>query len=175
MRYGTNLSPHADEYDEKPGRRRFIVVALVLLSVVLVAAIIAVAVIIFGGSDSASNDNSSSSPNAAAREQALDKILAKVTSPQVLLDPTSPQAKARHWLLYEDTLWLHPSQAIPGERVLQRYILGIFYFATGGQTTWSENNWLAGNECRIAQGEPWTGMACNGDDQVLTLAFGKYL
>ena len=175
MRYGTNLSPHANDYDEKPGRRRFIVVALVILSVVLIGAIIAVAVIIFGGSDSSSNNNSNSSANAAAREQALDKILVRVTSPQVLVDPTSPQAKARHWLLYEDTLWLHPSKAIPGERVLQRYILVVFYFATGGQSAWSENDWLEGNECRNAQGEPWTGMACNGDDQVLTLAFGKYL
>lgn len=174
MRYGTNLSPHAEEYEDKPGRRKFIVVALVILSVVLIGAIIAVAVVIFGGNDSSSSP-AISPETAAAREQALDKILVRVSSADTLIDPTSPQAKARHWLLYEDTLWMHPAQAIPGERVIQRYILAVFYFSTGGQTMWSENNWLEGDECHNAKGEYWTGLACNDDDKVLAIAFGKCL
>jgi hypothetical protein len=177
MRYGTNLSPHADDYDDRPGRRKLIVVALVTLSLVLIVAIIVVAIIIFGGangSGTSSDGTSSSSANASAREKALDNILVRVSGQETLLDPTSPQAKARHWLLYEDELWVHPAQAIPGERVIQRYILLVLYFATGGQTTWGDNNWLDGNECNSANGEGWTGLACNDDDEVLTIAFGTY-
>lgn len=171
MRYGTNLSPHADEYDEKSDRRRLIIIGLMVLAVVLVVAIISVAVIIFGGADSGSGG--SSSPSNVAREQALDKILLHVSSRADFADPTTPQSKARNWLLYEDTLWMHPVEPVPGERVIQRYILGVLYFATEGPTTWSENNWLEGDECRNDDGKAWVGVACNDDGAALTIAFGK--
>jgi hypothetical protein len=174
MRYGTNLSPHADgEYDDRPSRRKLIVVALMILSVVLVCAIIAVAIMVFGGGIHGNKSNSSSTAMASAREQALDNILLRVSSADTFIDPLTPQAKARHWLLYDDTLWLHPAQPIPGTRVIQRYILVVLYFATGGQTSWSTNNWLAGDECHNANGNVWTGLACNSNDEVVTIAFGK--
>lgn len=173
MRYGTNLSPHADEYDEKPRRRKLLKYALVALSVALVVSIIVVAVVSFGGDSSQNASNVSST--ASAREQALDTILLRISSKTDLADPSAPQYKARQWLLYKDSLWTHPAQAVPGERVIQRYVMAVFYFATGGLSSWSENNWLQGDECKDASGDTtdWIGLACNSYGEVQTIAFGK--
>lgn len=172
LRYGTNLSPHADDYEDYSNRRKLMMIGLATISIILIGAIIAIAVVIFGGSSGDDNSRDSTA-SASARENALDNILVRVTRADVLSNPSTPQAMARKWLLYEDTLWIHPAQVVPGKRVIQRYILAVLYFATEGPTAWSKSNWLNGSECSTSVGNIWTGVACNDDDEVLTIAFGE--
>jgi hypothetical protein len=177
MRYGTNLSPHAaDGYDdEKPNRRPRVVYALMALSVLLMAAIIGVAVVIFrGGSRGGSNNSSSSSKS--SREQALDAILLQLSSADALMNTNTPQYQAREWLLYKDTLWTPPAPAVSSDRIQQRYILGVLYYATAGPTQWAtNNNWMTGDECDASSGGNgfWVGIDCNSYGQVRAMAFGK--
>jgi hypothetical protein len=52
-------------------------------------------------------------------------------------DPQSPQSQALHWLIYED-LFTETAVNVYGipdlDRIQTRYLLAVFYFATGGRT-----------------------------------------
>ena len=81
-------------------------------------------------------------------------------------DGTTPQGQAYKWLMDEDAYFANT--AITRAMAMQRYVLGVFYFATGGPNTWLENNWLAGAECS----SEWTGITCNELGEVKTIIFG---
>jgi hypothetical protein len=64
-------------------------------------------------------------------------------------DSESPQVRAYHWLLHDPT-FLWKTSYYSEWRTQQRFVLATFYFATGGDETWSDNsNWLSYNvsEC----------------------------
>ena len=107
-----------------------------------------------------------------ARNQAMTDIMATVSSSQSLSDPASPQYKAKEWMINVDPLQLIPSETVTDQRILQRYVLAVFYFATGGPDFWNPNSWMAGDEC---SGQFWIGLSCDDNDEVRAMAFGKSL
>ena len=102
-----------------------------------------------------------------ARQEAIHNILLGITDENVLMDGSSPQHRAREWLLFKDSD-LGP---LTKNQVIQRYVLITFYFSTGGDEVWRENNWLKGHEC--AEGAVWNGLNCNADGEVRALVNGK--
>jgi hypothetical protein len=101
------------------------------------------------------------------RQQAIQDILVRVTEPRVLEDATTPQYLARQWLFFGGS----DEIKIEEGRIIQRFALGVVYFATGGQESWTDaDNWLQGNEC---DGDFWYGLNCNPQGQVRAILFGK--
>lgn len=105
-----------------------------------------------------------------ARDQELTDIMLTITSSEDLFNPESPQYEAKEWMINEDPLVLTPSETVSDERILQRYALAVFYFATDGPESWNPNSWMAGNEC---SGQFWIGLSCDDYDEVRAMAFGK--
>jgi len=101
------------------------------------------------------------------REQTLMDLF-KTVSPKGLDTKNSAQYLAREWIIHSDLLKLTPSETISRNRVLQRYILAVFYYSTGGSRTWKHNNWLEGDEC---SNMVWTGISCNDDNTIRAIAF----
>lgn len=82
----------------------------------------------------------------------------------IIADATSPQARAWEWL--QD----HPDydyDRMPNWRKHQLFALSSFFYATGGDTVWSENNWSGNNynECG------WERVTCNSDLRCTSLIF----
>ena len=87
----------------------------------------------------------------------------------------TPQKLAVDWLLDEDTM-----QVCPGDKkIVQRYVMALFYFSTAG-SSWLEcsknglcsegKNFLDGaSECE------WGGLACNNDNCITQIVFGKLM
>jgi hypothetical protein len=135
---------------------------LVGVTVLLVGAVIAVSLLMFGN-------------KGPTLDEQMDAILFNVSDPTALQDDRTPQAKARNWLLNEDTLWNGASNleaaGITRQEVVQRYVLAVLYFSTNGPTSWGDNSgWLMGGEC----GDPdsWYGLACNENNEIQAVAFG---
>jgi hypothetical protein len=152
--------------------------ALALVSVLLLGVVIAVSVIVAGSNSSRSSDQT----GLTATQQYFDDVIKNVSDAAALANPDSPQSKARHWLLFEDTLWKGNSkeEEVEGavvvrpqqERVVQRYVLAVQYYATNGPNSWKENNWLqGGDECA---NPVWTGLDCTDSNEVRTMVLGMY-
>lgn len=101
------------------------------------------------------------------RQVAMDQIISRVTDPNVFKHDHAPQKEAREWLLFKDTEHYDLDEG----RVIQRYVLAVFYFATGSEAVWELTNWLSGNEC--AEGKHWYGLDCNSNGRVRTLFQGE--
>jgi len=101
------------------------------------------------------------------REHTLVDLFRTVSS-YGLDEENSAQYLAREWILHSDLLKLTPSETISSKRVIQRYVLAVFYYSTGGPKTWKHNNWLEGDECSNMF---WTGISCNDDNIVRAIAF----
>ena len=57
-------------------------------------------------------------------------------------DTTSPQYRAAQWMAEEDQLIINPSDDL--SRFAQRYAMVVFYYATGGDTSWiNQANFLS--------------------------------
>jgi hypothetical protein len=160
--------PVAADYDvgltqldslEEKRRRPTLWYALACFSLLLIGAVVAVGVTVAG------NNKNDLSP----RQQELSDYVASISDPAALADSARPQAKAYHWLVFDDDLWVNESDVVTKEMAVQRYVLATFYFATSGPNSWIENTWLQGHECS------WTGIQCNTADQVRALVLGKYL
>jgi hypothetical protein len=63
------------------------------------------------------------------------QVVVGITSKETLDDPTSPQARAFHWITNDDGMALD----IDSPEWIQRYIMASFYYATGGDN-WEECN-----------------------------------
>ena len=62
----------------------------------------------------------------------------------VLLDLSSPQSMALHWILFEDSLSLDADD----ENLIQRYVLALIYFGTDGDSWSRQVDWLSSSpEC----------------------------
>uniref|UniRef100_A0A7S3LAS2 Leucine-rich repeat-containing N-terminal plant-type domain-containing protein n=1 Tax=Amphora coffeiformis TaxID=265554 RepID=A0A7S3LAS2_9STRA len=151
-------SPVAWNIPREPGKRRkFLRILVGVTFAVLVLAILAVFLIVRSGKDPESD-----------RQRAIDVIIEKASAPETLKTKDSPQFKARQWLLKTDTLALDPSTGATDAQIIQRYSLATFYYSTGGDTTWSTNNWLEGAECDSFQ---WDYIDCNDNKEVRALSF----
>jgi hypothetical protein len=104
-------------------------------------------------------------PDLTKQQQSIHDVLARITDMSILKNPNTPQYQARRWLLFRDSDFSSSDE----DKIIQRYALACFYFATGGNSKWEENNWLSGSEC----GEnPWKGLGCTSDGVVRAISFG---
>jgi len=110
------------------------------------------------------------------KEEQIQSILLKITGDKTLLEPGTPQNKARNWLLFEDKMM--KTAPISSENgILQRYALACFFFATSGEnrkSSWENNDWLHGPECGGERYTPWNGINCNSDGDVRSLVFDNF-
>jgi len=156
-----------DSIDDLKKRRSSCVYAILgLVSLGFLAGIIALSVIVFGGKDG----GSPSTAILTARQEALHGIIKTVVDASILMDQEAPQYRAHRWLIYEDLLGLAPASGASHERVVQRYSLAVFFFATGGARKWKSHNWLDGDECI----EEWDGVGCTDDGIVRVLSLSEY-
>lgn len=135
-----------------------------------VGAIFVVIVVVISVTVSGRNTNQEAATVAPRRDQELVNIMSTISSSQSLSDQTSPQYMAKQWMIEEDPLQLTPSDFVSDGRILQRYALAVFFFATGGPESWDPNSWLQGEECA---GQYWIGLSCNDNDEVRAMAFGE--
>jgi hypothetical protein len=130
----------------------------------------------------------------------ISQIIDSVSTKADLENPDSPQSKARDWILNEDTF--DPFCPPPCNRdrrdggVIQRYVLAVFYFATGGDDAWLSCGRNSINVCdptlTLFIGDPveiisgkktwlepvsecyWGGLSCRKDTQCIDrIEFGK--
>mmetsp|Transcript_29366 Transcript_29366/g.32510 ORF Transcript_29366/g.32510 Transcript_29366/m.32510 type:complete len:729 (+) Transcript_29366:372-2558(+) len=101
------------------------------------------------------------------REQALMKIF-RTVSTDGLEKKDTPQYQAKEWIFDSDQLKLTALETIGDERIIQRYVLAVFYYSTNGPESWKSNNWLEGDECSNLC---WTGINCNDDNIVQAISF----
>lgn len=137
------------------------------IAVLLIVIVVVISVTVTGR-----DTTEETAPAAPARDQALTDIMSTISTSHSLSDPNSPQYQAKEWLINDDPLALTPSDTVSDERILQRYALAVFYFATNGPEKWNPNSWMLGNEC---SGQFWIGLSCNDNDEVRSMAFGKLL
>lgn len=108
----------------------------------------------------------------APTTSAFDSIVEQLDlTESVASAPESPQFRAIEWMANVDTL----------PPTLQRYIIVMFYYATGGEqwlnqlgflnaTSHECSNWFAASE----DGTYWKGALCWNDGTVGSLVFGMY-
>lgn len=132
-----------------------------LLSIVLLGGV-AIAVIFL---------THTSTSSLSQRQQELEDVVDSVLDPAALVDATSPQAKAKEWLLHMDNLWSDDNTIITEEMVLQRFVLAVVYFAMNGPSSSTlKASWLVGSEC----GNAWTGVTCDANGTVHSLVLGTW-
>jgi hypothetical protein len=117
----------------------------------------------------------------------VDNILAllrSVADPQAIASLGTAQGKATDWLLNEDPRKICPDNP----KILQRWVLAVIYFSTGGDTWFQcSNNILANDDCgdvlpfeekqRFLSGFSecdWAGIECNIQGCVDEIEFGKF-
>lgn len=111
------------------------------------------------------------------RGKELEESLANVTSIKKLHDKTTPQGKAFDWIVLTDPLQL-PATSY---HLVQRYVLGVLFFATGGQN-WLhvKDIWLSGrHECSwVEEIRPSTSqrgvVQCDSENRVRHLILGLF-
>jgi hypothetical protein len=162
--------PSRADSNKKMGNRKRLLFAVVLLTLLGAVGVVLYNVLL---SDEPAGDQSAPPQDGTGatlteRQQTMHNIISEITVPNILEDPTSPQYAARRWLLFQDTEIIGDEVS----RVLQRYVLASFFFATGGGDSWAENQWLQGNECGDV---PWEGLNCDTRQEVRTLMLGTFL
>ena len=100
------------------------------------------------------------------RHDAMIATLEDVSEAVQLRRASTPQGKAVEWLLYEDELQLCPNDP----NIVQRYVLAVLYFSTGGETAWKTcsrrkdlSNPCEGKRFLSSTHECiWAGVGCSG-------------
>lgn len=166
----------------------------VLLALVCIAAIVVVSVIapskneptvssnVFGdGQDTTTGDDGivQAPPPAddgpvLSREEAFAKIAQGLSTEESLNTPESPQSKALEWLIDYDAAKLDPNTQNQRE-VEERYILAVFYYATGGSNWFDSFYFLSQNHiCNWKNLDFGMGVQCeDGRPMVNGFKFGK--
>ena len=112
-------------------------------------------------------------PKFEATNQALfDLIDAATPDSAALRTPNAPANLAYLWLQDEDPLTntQRRLQALPDSRILQRFAMATFYFATGGPS-WLRHEWLTGaNECFWGS-DSVSGINCDTTQSLAVLEF----
>lgn len=180
------MSDEEQERLEKKRLRRYMMMGIACLLLIMAAIIIPV-VIVFGNSNASSADNGlapalspTNMPSAAPTTSRLKDIMAyaaTVSDPATLQDENSPQFRAATWVSDEDLAMAE----LGSVKLLQRYVLAVFYFSTGGDN-WEECSrkltcnvgfsWLAGQQDECL----WHGVRCtaaNPTKQIQKLLIGN--
>mmetsp|Transcript_5612 Transcript_5612/g.9292 ORF Transcript_5612/g.9292 Transcript_5612/m.9292 type:complete len:839 (-) Transcript_5612:82-2598(-) len=175
-------SDEEQERIDKRRLRRFMMMGVGCL-MLLTAAIVIPVVIVFGTS---SDPESTSTPTVApsnmpslspstSRMKDMLRYAATISDPATLQDETSPQFRAAEWIADDDLVIIEEGNEV---QLLQRYVLAVFYFSTGGDN-WEKCNrfltcnvgfsWLTGvqNECL------WHGIRCTADNRVSKILIGN--
>lgn len=99
----------------------------------------------------------------------LKQVLIKYTSEEPLMDSSTPQYKALEWLADTDTYVVDPTNY--DFFLAQRYALATFFFSTGGNESWTNDNKFLSdtNEC------DWIGIQCYTFNAVKTIDISKFL
>ena len=142
---------------EKPFRTKRFWCLLAIISCVFIGTIVAVSLLVSGKSGKLS-----------PHQQEISDIAISISGQESIDDEYSPQRKAYTWIVYDDKIFQNTDEPLNRDVVVQRYVLSVFYFATNGPL-WVENNWLNGSECT----DTWKGIACNGQNQVISLFLGE--
>ncbi|GAX10519.1 hypothetical protein FisN_21Lh225 [Fistulifera solaris] len=152
-----------DSGTSKPPRKVSAVwIIMGVTTILVIGAVVAVAIAVFGGDNS--NESKQVPVVLTQRQERLKEIVTTVSGATIIEDQSTPQGKATNWLLFDDQLWLIPGQGTSDERVIQRYALAVFFFATGESAALREGGWLSGDECAA---KPWTGLNCYPNEHLV--------
>jgi len=124
----------------------------------------------FMPSDSRDPSSGPSANPSLARNNDIKILLLTVSSKVALDNEDSPQGKAFLWVS-EDTivLSLEPGTA-DDARIIKRYVLVVFYYATGGDGWTNNEGWLGHlTECN------WYGLQCNSLSNLVRLVLSSNL
>lgn len=119
----------------------------------------------------------------------LSQVLS-LSGTEKFLDVSTPQYKAACWVLNDDPYFalydnnnIQPTGKIE-DRMIQRYILALFYFATTPEQ-WkhhfhflslrSECEWNTWEEFNTNDGTPFTGCLCDDEENIISMTFCKFL
>lgn len=113
------------------------------------------------------------------REMLLERLSLEVTDQMLLIDISTPQGRAYQWLAFEDTI--DPLYCPEDPRIIQRYMLALLYYSTGGDLTWevcaaSPSTPCPGSSKRYLSPTEecdWFGVTCNALDQAKVLRLGE--
>lgn len=176
-------SHEEEEQEEKARFRRYLIWGFVGLLAVSAAVVIPV-VLIFGKpsgpteptmSPSLAPTGAPSSAPSTSRRQDILQWAETISDPADLANITSPQFRAAAWVADEDELQAEQDN---GHQLLQRYVLAVYYFSTGGDE-WEECfrndacvvgfSWLTGGRSECL----WHGVRCTTDGKVQKLLIGN--
>lgn len=154
----------------KPRKASTVWIIMGVTTILVIGGVVAVAMAVFGGKN---NSTTEQIPLILTqRQQRLKEVVATVSDPAAIEDQSTPQGKATNWLLFDDQLWLNPGEGTSDQRIIQRYALAVFFFATGESVALRGGGWLSGEECAA---NPWSGLNCYPNDNLVrTLAIGKF-
>jgi len=103
-----------------------------------------------------STSNAPSSAPSSARTREIKTLLLTISDADALNNEDSPQGKAYDWVNFGDPI---DPQLRPGkddDQIIQRYTLGVLYFAINGDNWYDSTGWLGGtSECE------WNGVRCS--------------
>jgi hypothetical protein len=91
----------------------------------------------------------------------------EVSGAAALQDGSSPQFLALYWLAYDDPMELDLDSTATVV-VVERYVLTVLYFATGGEEWMIHTNVLS-----MSPVCDWHGVSCDGDGLVVELRLGE--
>ena len=114
------------------------------------------------------------SPGTATRMKTMKDIATSVSGNITLDDKNSPQYKAFDWLVRSDNVSLKASRSA----LIERYIITLLYYATGGEGWKSQNNFLsAGSICEWNQADAGkilpAGITCDEQSNVKHIVLGE--
>jgi hypothetical protein len=183
-----NNMPHATKKDptDKPHILQSRKVQLGIAAAVAIIVAILLAILLTGGGTGGPADGTTSAPTLAPTSQREGEFFAffasKVDNSTDLYDTESSAFLAADWIINEDSEQL----ALDSPRLLQRFALAEFYFATSenGDKPWKlcnpqfleveddvcpTNPWLGDeDECS------WNGVFCNASGEVMRLILRKF-
>lgn len=158
-------------------------------AIVLAAIIGIVLALVVFVSDSEKSDAPSSAPSFAPTASAFPEVVSVVTafgvsSMDVFADPNSPQYKAARFLSDEDPysisneLFSDTSNPSLSAQIIQRYILSVLYFSTGGDSYWKDCNRgaasciVGGKESYLSDSSEcdWVGSTCK-EGNIIRISF----
>ena len=175
----------SEEEEERMERRRNkkLIIRVGIVGSIIILAIVILASVFAGGSPAPPPTDAPSeaptmaptfAPTTSSFSVFADKF-APFSGTDVFSDRSTPQYKALQWITRDDDL----SQGLTDQRLVQRYILAVFYYAVGGNN-WTKcnlgdtkcvdddlNSWLSEtNECT------WLGLSCDDQDLIDEINFG---
>jgi hypothetical protein len=186
------MSEEEEEKFEQKRRKKYLCYGAVVLVIVAVSIVVPVVLLVGGDGgtieveappsiapSSAPSSMPSSAPTTNTFSDLLDILLGLPTSTEdMFADRSGPQYRAALWLADEDTYWIDSSLALDHPKMIQRFALATFYYASTGNNwklcgrgspSCGDTEWLTSvDECE------WFSVQCNSDGNVEQMNFRKY-